>query len=52
MEIKYLYSQNQSIYESLSSALNELKESTGAFNEEFAAKIEETLDALDVKIEQ
>lgn len=51
MEIKYLYSQNQSIYESLSSALNELKESTGAFNEEFAAKIEETLDALDVKIE-
>lgn len=51
MEIKYLYSQNQSIYESLSSALNELKDSTGAFNEEFAAKIEETLDALDVKIE-
>ena len=51
MEIKYLYSQNQSIYESLSSALNELKESAGAFNEEFAAKIEETLDALDVKIE-
>lgn len=51
MEIKYLYSQNQSIYESLSSALNELKESTGAFNEEFAAKIEETLDALDEKIE-
>lgn len=51
MEIKYLYSQNQSIYESLSSALNELKESTGAFNEEFAAKIEETLDALDLKIE-
>lgn len=51
MEIKYLYSQNQSIYESLSSALNELKESTGAFNEEFAAKIEETLDALDAKIE-
>ena len=51
MEIKYLYSQNQSIYESLSSALNELKESAGAFNEEFAAKIEETLDALDEKIE-
>mgnify|MGYP002585125041 FL=1 len=51
MEIKYLYSQNQSIYESLSSALNELKESTGAFNEEFAAKIEETLDALNEKIE-
>lgn len=51
MEIKYLYSQNQSIYESLSSALNELKENTGAFNEEFAAKIEETLDALDEKIE-
>lgn len=51
MEIKYLYSQNQSIYESLSSALNELKESTGAFNEEFAAKIEGTLDALDEKIE-
>lgn len=51
MEIKYLYSQNQSIYESLSSALNELKESVGAFNEEFAAKIEETLDALDEKIE-
>lgn len=51
MEIKYLYSQNQSIYESLSSALNELKDSAGAFNEEFAAKIEETLDALDVKIE-
>lgn len=51
MEIKYLYSQNQSIYESLSSALIELKESTGAFNEEFAAKIEETLDALDEKIE-
>lgn len=51
MEIKYLYSQNQSIYESLYSALNELKESTGAFNEEFAAKIEETLDALDEKIE-
>ncbi len=51
MEIKYLYSQNQSIYESLSSALNELKDSTGAFNEEFAAKIEETLDALDEKIE-
>ena len=51
MEIKYLYSQNQSIYESLSSALNELKESTGAFNEEFAAKIEDTLDALDEKIE-
>lgn len=51
IEIKYLYSQNQSIYESLSSALNELKESTGAFNEEFAAKIEETLDALDEKIE-
>lgn len=51
MEIKYLYSQNQSVYESLSSALNELKESTGAFNEEFAAKIEETLDALDEKIE-
>ena len=51
MEIKYLYSQNQSIYESLSSALNELKESAGAFNEEFAAKIEGTLDALDEKIE-
>ena len=51
MEIKYLYSQNQSIYESLSSALNELKESAGSFNEEFAAKIEETLDALDEKIE-
>ena len=51
MEIKYLYSQNQSIYESLSSTLNELKESAGAFNEEFAAKIEETLDALDEKIE-
>ena len=51
MEIKYLYSQNQSIYESLSSALNELKESAGAFNEEFAAKIEDTLDALDEKIE-
>lgn len=51
MEIKYLYSQNQSIYESLSSALNELKESAGAFNEEFAAKIEQTLDALDEKIE-
>ena len=51
MEIKYLYSQNQSIYESLSSALNELKESAGAFNEEFAAKIDETLDALDEKIE-
>ena len=51
MEIKYLYSQNQSIYESLSSALNELKDSAGAFNEEFAAKIEETLDALDEKIE-
>lgn len=51
MEIKYLYSQNQSIYESLSSALKELKESAGAFNEEFAAKIEETLDALDEKIE-
>ncbi len=51
MEIKYLYSQNQSIYESLSSALNELKESAGAFNEEFAAKIEETLDALNEKIE-
>lgn len=51
MEIKYLYSQNQSIYESLSSTLNELKESTGAFNEEFAAKIEGTLDALDEKIE-
>lgn len=51
MEIKYLYSQNQSIYESLSSALNELKESTGAFNEEFAAKMEGTLDALDEKIE-
>lgn len=51
MEIKYLYSQNQSIYESLSSSLNELKESAGAFNEEFAAKIEETLDALDEKIE-
>lgn len=51
MEIKYLYSQNQSIYESLSSALNELKENTGAFNEEFAAKIEGTLDALDEKIE-
>lgn len=51
MEIKYLYSQNQSIYESLSSALDELKESTGAFNEEFAAKIEGTLDALDEKIE-
>lgn len=51
MEIKYLYSQNQSIYESLSSALNELKENAGAFNEEFAAKIEETLDALDEKIE-
>ena len=51
MEIKYLYSQNQSIYESLSSALNELKESAGAFNEEFAAKIEETLAALDEKIE-
>ena len=51
MEIKYLYSQNQSIYESLSSALNELKESAGAFNEKFAAKIEETLDALDEKIE-
>ena len=51
MEIKYLYSQNQSIYESLSSALNELKESAGAFNEEFAAKIENTLDALDEKIE-
>lgn len=51
MEIKYLYSQNQSIYESLFSALNELKESAGAFNEEFAAKIEGTLDALDEKIE-
>ena len=51
MEIKYLYSQNQSIYESLSSALNELKESAGAFNEEFAAKIEGTLDSLDEKIE-
>lgn len=51
MEIKYLYSQNQSIYESLSSALNELKDSAGAFNEEFAAKIEDTLDALDEKIE-
>lgn len=51
MEIKYLYSQNQSIYESLSSALNELKENAGAFNEEFAAKIEGTLDALDEKIE-
>lgn len=51
MEIKYLYSQNQSIYESLSSTLNELKESAGAINEEFAAKIEETLDALDEKIE-
>lgn len=51
MEIKYLYSQNQSIYESLSSALNELKEGAGAFNEEFAAKIEGTLDALDEKIE-
>lgn len=51
MEIKYLYSQNQSIYESLSSTLNELKESAGAFNEEFAAKIEGTLDALDEKIE-
>ena len=51
MEIKYLYSQNQNIYESLSSALNELKESAGAFNEEFAAKIEETLDALNEKIE-
>lgn len=51
MEIKYLYSQNQSIYESLSSALNELKESAGAFNEEFAAKIEETINALDEKIE-
>lgn len=51
MEIKYLYSQNQSIYESLSSALNELKESAGAFNEEFAAKIEGTIDALDEKIE-
>ena len=50
-EIKYLYSQNQSIYESLSAALAELKECTGAFNEEFAAKIEETLASLDEKIE-
>ncbi|MGN1052172.1 MAG: hypothetical protein ACI4SH_02135, partial [Candidatus Scatosoma sp.] len=33
MEIKYMYSQNQSIYESLSAALEEIKNGTDAANE-------------------
>lgn len=50
-EIKYLYSQNQSIYESLSAALAELKESAGSLNEEIVSEIEKTLAAIDEKIE-
>ena len=50
-EIKYLYSQNQSIYESLSAALAELKESAGTLNEEIVSEIEKTLAAIDEKIE-
>lgn len=50
-EIKYLYSQNQSIYESLSAALAELKESAGTLNEEIVSEIEKTLVAIDEKIE-
>lgn len=50
-EIKYLYSQNQSIYESLSAALAELKESAGTLNDEIVSEIEKTLVAIDEKIE-
>lgn len=50
-EIKYLYSQNQSIYESLSAALADLKESAGTLNEEIVSEIEKTLVAIDEKIE-
>ena len=58
MEIKYLYSQNQGVYESLSSMLESLKTSEAETSEnliskadEMLAKIDEALSSLGEKVE-
>ena len=66
MEIKFMYSQNQSIYESLTEALDELKKESGAADEalfekynaafteklyEAIASVDNAVSALDEKVE-
>lgn len=51
MEVKYVFSQNQSIYEALSEEIAQLKEKTEEGFEELLGKVGETISVLEEKID-